>query len=211
MPINLLIVGVVPWRQFVPPAGTPLADPPPPVVSWFIEKIYGRGVAKVFTVMVLWTAFASCFCLVLGYSRIPFAAARDGNFFAVFSRVHPRKEFPHVSLILVGAAAIVCSFLPLMTVIDALLTTRILVQFIGQIGAVWWLRRRQPKAERPFKMWLYPLPALVALVGWLFLFGTTDLTTLLYSLGVLAFGVVVFLGWSRWTRRWPFEAQVLGF
>ncbi len=208
MTMNLLIVGVVPWRQFVPPAGTPLADPPPPVVSWFIEKIYGSGVAKVFTVMVLWTAFASCFCLVLGYSRIPFAAARDGNFFAVFSRVHPRKQFPHVSLILVGAAAIVCSFLPLLTVINALLTTRILVQFVGQIGAVWWLRRRQPEAERPFKMWLYPLPALVALVGWLFLFGTTDLATLLYSLGVLAFGVVVFLGWSRWTRRWPFAGQV---
>ena len=113
-----------------------------------------------------------------------------------------------MSLILVGAAAIVCSFLPLLTVINALLTTRILVQFVGQIGAVWWLRRRQPEAERPFKMWLYPLPALVALVGWLFLFGTTDLATLLYSLGVLAFGVVVFLGWSRWTRRWPFAGQV---
>jgi amino acid transporter len=206
--MNLLIIGVVPWRQFVPPAGTPLADPPPPVVSWFIEKIYGSGVAKVFTVMVLWTAFASCFSLVLGYSRIPFAAARDGNFFAVFSRVHPRKEFPHLSLLLVGVAAIVCSFLPLLTVIDALLTTRILVQFIGQIGAVWWLRRRLPKAERPFKMWLYPLPTFVALAGWLFLFGTTERATLLYSLGVLAFGVVVFLGWSRWTRRWPFAGQV---
>ncbi len=92
--------------------------------------------------------------------------------------------------------------------INALLTTRILVQFIGQIGAVWWLRRRQPEAERPFKMWLYPLPTFVALAGWLFLFGTTDLTTLLYSLGVLAVGVVLFLGWSRWTRRWPFAGQV---
>jgi hypothetical protein len=152
--------------------------------------------------------FASCLSLVLGYSRIPFAAARDGNFFAVFSRAHPRKEFPHVSLLLVGAVAIVCSLLPLLTVINALLTTRILVQFIGQIGAVWWLRRHQPEAERPFKMWLYPLPTFVALTGWLFLFGTTDLTTLLYSLGVLAAGVLVFLGWSRWTRRWPFAGQV---
>ncbi len=157
-----------------------------------------------FTIMVLWTAFASCFSLVLGYSRIPFAAARDGNFFAVFSRVHRRKEFPHVSLLLVGAAAIVCSLLPLLTVINALLTTRILVQFIGQIGAVWWLRGRRPEAERPFRMWLYPLPTFVALAGWLFLLGTTDFATLVYSLCVAAAGVVLFLGWARWNRRWPF-------
>ena len=204
MVMNLCIIGVVPWRDFVPPAGTPLPDPPPPVVSWFIEKIYGTGIAKVFTVMVLWTAFASCFSLVLGYSRIPFAAARDGNFFSVFARVHPRKEFPHISLLLVGVLAIVCSLLPLLTVINALLTTRILVQFIGQIGAVIWLRRQQPDVERPFKMWLYPLPTFVALAGWLFLFGTTDLKTLLYSLAVLAGGIACFLVWSRWTKRWPF-------
>lgn len=207
--MNLFIIGVVPWRSFVPPPGTPLPDPPPPVVSWFIEAIYGRGVAKVFTIMVLWTAFASCFSLVLGYSRIPFAAARDGNFFAVFSRVHPEKQFPHVSLLLVGALAILCSLLPLLTVINALLTTRILVQFIGQIGAVLWLRRHNPDAERPFKMWLFPVPAFIALAGWLFLFGTTDPTTLLYSFGVLAIGVILFLVWSRWHRHWPFDTGPL--
>jgi amino acid transporter len=198
--MNLIIIGVVPWREFVPEAGKALADPPPPVVSWFIERIYGSTIAKVFTVMVLWTAFASCFSLVLGYSRIPFAAARDGNFFSVFARVHPSKEFPHVSLLLVGGLAIVCSMLPLLTVINALLTTRIAVQFIGQIGAVFWLRRQKPGMERPFKMWLYPLPALVALLGWLFLFATTDIRTLAYSLAVVAAGVVLFLGWSRWKR-----------
>lgn len=195
--MNMLVIGVVPWREFVPPAGTSLADPPPPVVSWFIERIYGHGFAKVFTGMVLWTAFASCFSLVLGYSRIPFAAARDGNFFSVFARVHPKKQFPHVSLLLVGSLSIVCSVLPLMTVINALLTTRILVQFVGQIGAVLWLRRARPEADRPFKMWLYPLPALVALVGWLFLFATTELKTLLYSLLALVSGFVMFAVWKR--------------
>lgn len=208
--MNLFIIGVVPWRSFVPAPGTPLPDPPPPIVSWFIEKIYGGSVAKVFTVMVLWTAFASCFSLVLGYSRIPFAAARDGNFFTVFSRLHPRKQFPHVSLVLVAVLAIICSFLPLLTVINALLTTRILVQFVGQVGAVLWLRRNKPEAERPFKMWLYPVPALIALAGWLFLFGTTDPKTLAYSVAVLALGAALFLGWARWTRRWPFApAQTL--
>jgi amino acid transporter len=202
--MNMTIIGVVPWREFVPPPGTPVPDPPPPVVSMFIEKIYGSGPAKVFTVMVLWTAFASCFCLMLGYSRIPYAAARDGNFFRIFARLHPRKNFPHVSVLLIGGLAIVSSLLPLMTVINALLTTRILVQFIGQIGAVLWLRRQSPQMERPFRMWLYPLPALIALVGWIFLFGTADGATLLYSVVVLAAGIGLFLIWSRWTRRWPF-------
>lgn len=199
--MNMAIIGVVPWREFVPPPGTALADPPPPVISMFIEKLYGSNAARIFTVMVLWTAFASCFSLVLGYSRIPYAAARDGNFLSVFASVHPRKGFPHFSLLFVGGLAILCSLLPLMTVINALLTTRILVQFIGQIGAVIWLRRHAPKMDRPFRMWLYPLPALIALVGWLFLFATTEKETIAYSLGALALGVILFLVWSRFRSQ----------
>jgi fructoselysine transporter len=194
----------VPWREFVPAAGQPLPDPPPPVVSWYIQKLYGTGAAKVFTVMVLWTAFASCFSLMLGYSRIPFAAARDGNFFSVFGRIHPRKDFPHISLLFVGGLSVLCSLLPLMTVIDALLTTRILVQFIGQIAAVIWLRRTKPEMERPFRIWLYPVPVFIALVGWVFLLVTTNKTTLAYATATLIAGGVFFLLWSRWTRRWPF-------
>lgn len=157
-----------------------------------MESIYGVAVARIFTLLVLWTAFASCFSLVLGYSRIPYAAARDGNFFRFFARLHPTKDFPHVSLLFVGGLAILCSFLPLMTVIDALLTTRILVQFIGQIGSLLWLRRNAPQLERPFRMWLFPLPALLALLGWIFLFVTTDRRTLLYALSVLAAGLLWF-------------------
>jgi amino acid transporter len=202
--INLAIIGVVPWREFVPAAGQPMPDPPPPVVSWYIQKLYGMGAARIFTVMVLWTAFASCFSLLLGYSRIPFAAARDGNFFSLFGRIHPRKDFPHISLLFVGGLSILCCLLPLMTVIDALLTTRIVVQFMGQIAAVMWLRRKAPEMERPFRIWLYPVPALIALMGWIFLLVTTNQHTLAYAGVTLAAGGVFFLIWSRWTRRWPF-------
>lgn len=203
--INLALIGVVPWREFVPGVGQALPDPPPPVVSWYIQKLYGSGAAKGFTVMVLWTAFASCFSLLLGYSRIPYAAARDGNFFSVFGRIHPRKDFPHVSLLFVGALSIACSLLPLMTVIDALLTTRIVVQFIGQIAAVVWLRRRSPELARPFRIWLYPVPVFIALTGWIFLLITTDKATLAYAALALVAGVIFFLVWSRWTHRWPFD------
>jgi amino acid transporter len=205
--INLALIGVVPWREFVPAPGQPVPDSPPPVVSWYIEKLYGSRAAKVFTLMVLWTAFASCFSLLLGYSRIPYAAARDGNFFSVFGRIHPQKDFPHVSLLFVGVLSIACALLPLMTVIDALLTTRIVVQFIGQIAAVIWLRRRSPQMERPFRIWLYPLPVFVALAGWIFLLITTDKSTLAYATVTLVAGVVFFLVWSRWTHRWPFDQK----
>jgi len=197
--INLSIVGVVPWREFVP-----ASNPPAPVVSLLMEKLYGAKVAGVFTLMVLWTAFGSVFALLLGYSRIPYAAARDGCFFKVFARLHPAKHFPHVSLVVIGLVSIVCSFLPLATVIDALLVTRILVQFIGQIFAVMLLRNRAPEMPRPYRIWLYPLPPLIALAGWLFLFASADLTLKNYGALTLTLGVVFFLAWSRRTRQWPF-------
>lgn len=202
--MNISIIGVVPWREFVTPPGQPEPDPPAPVVSMFIERIYGAGAARIFTTLVLWTAFGSCFALLLGYSRIPYAAARDGNFFSVFGRLHPTKNFPHISLLLIGGLAIAFSFFPLIDVINALLATRILVQFIGQIGAVIWLQRRAPGLKRPFRMWLFPVPALVALLGWAFLFWTTGVVPKLYALGVIFLGVLCFIVWSRWTRRWPF-------
>ena len=168
--INLSIIGVVPWRDFVPAAERPGSDF---VVSVFMERLYGSKVASFFTVMVLWTAFGSVFALLLGYSRIPFAAAQDGHFFPAFARLHPHG-FPHVSLLVIGAVSILFSFFSLGFVIDALIATRILVQFIGQIGAVALLRRTRPDMPRPYRMWLYPLPSLLALVGWMFLFVTSE-------------------------------------
>ncbi len=200
--INFSIIGVVPWREFVP-AG----DPPPPVVSLLMEKVHGSTVAKVFTGLVLWTAFGSIFALMLGYSRIPFAAAQDGCFFRAFGRLHPTKEFPHLSLLLVGGVAIAGSFLPLMTVIDALLVTRILVQFIGQIGAVMLLRRRAPQLERPYRIWLFPVPCFLALAGWLFLFATTSNKLKGYGLLCLVLGAGAFLVWAKANRTWPFKAE----
>jgi amino acid transporter len=199
--INLSIIGVVPWREFVPAAAHPESGF---VVSLMMEKIYGPGVATVFTAMVLWTAFGSVFALLLGYSRIPYAAALDGYFFKAFGRLHPTKRFPYVALIVLGGIAIVCSFFSLDAVIDALISTRILVQFIGQILALILLRTRAPQMPRPYRMWLYPLPSLVALIGWIFIFATTDWPVILLGLGSLALGAIFFFVWSWYTDRWPF-------
>ena len=199
--INLSIVGVVRWRDFVPAATSPNAQF---VVSVFMERIYGPTIASVFTLMILWTAFGSVFALLLGYSRIPYAAARDGYFLAPFGRLHPTGGFPHVSLLVLGALSIVSSFFALDVVIDALVATRIVVQFLGQIGGVVLLRRRAPDLVRPFRIWFYPVPVVVATIGWLFIFSTTGARVMAFGLGVLALGVLCFLAWSLQLRQWPF-------
>ena len=112
-----------------------------------------------------------------------------------------------MSLLVLGALAIVCSALSLGAVIDALLVTRIVVQFVGQVGAVSLLRRRRPDLPRPYRMWLYPVPLGVALVGWLFVFATTEPPVLVFGLGVLAAGVAAFALWSWRARAWPFAAR----
>jgi amino acid transporter len=199
--INLSLIGVVPWREFVPADAHPESNF---IVSIFMQKIYGTGVATIFTLLVLWTAFGSVFALLLGYSRIPFAAAESGYFFRVFGRLHPTKDFPYVSLLVLGAISIVAGFFSLGTVIDALIVTRILVQFMGQAFGLILLRRRAPDMPRPYRMWLYPLPALVALLGWIFVFATTQVFVILFGVGVLALGCLAFLLWSWKMNRWPF-------
>jgi amino acid transporter len=201
--INLSIIGIVPWRELVPADAHPASDF---VVSALMERIYGSRIASAFTLLVLWTAFGSVFALLLGYSRVPYAAAREGYFFSVFGRLHPTKGFPHVSLLVLGLLSIVCSFFSLGMVIDALIATRILVQFVGQIAAVILLRRQRPAMTRPYRIWLYPATTIVALAGWLFIFATTGVAVMLFGLGVLACGSAAFLVWSYRLRQWPFGA-----
>jgi basic amino acid/polyamine antiporter, APA family len=184
--INLAITGVVSWREFVPASEHPQSDF---IVSIFMERLYGPAVAWPFTALVLWTAFGSVFALLLGYSRIPYAAATDGTFFRVFARVHKTRNFPHVSLLFIGGMSMLCTLVSLGTLIDALLTTRILVQFIGQIIALTLLRRTAPDMPRPFKMWLYPLPSVVAFFGWVFLFATSGWPIIIFGLVTLAIGI----------------------
>jgi len=205
--INLSIIGVVPWRSFVPAADHAESNF---IVSVLMERVYGSRVATIFTLLVLWTALGSCFALLLGYSRIPYAAARSGYFFKAFGRLHPTKGFPHLSLLVIGVLAIVSGYVSLGTVIDALIVTRIIVQFMGQIVGLMLLRKNAPEMPRPYRMWLYPVPALIALAGWIFLFATTDLRVIGFGVGALLAGCVAFLIWSKRSERWPFGIAVPG-
>jgi amino acid transporter len=186
--MNLSIIGVIPWREAVQSKF---------IAAQFIEKLYGARAASAVTVLVLWTAFASVFALLLGYSRIPYAAAVNGHFFPAFGRLHSTGKFPHVSLLVIGALSIGASFWNLDTVISALLTLRILIQFIGQIFALHHLRKHRPDIVRPFRMWLYPLPAIIALIGWVYIFVTSGWAFVGFGLLTLVMGVAAYFIWKR--------------
>src|SRR5256886_8092659 len=152
------LLGVVPWRE---------AQHSPFIVSMFVEKLYGPGSARFVPWMVFWIAMASVFSLLLGYSRVPYSAALDGNFFPVVARLHPRKHFPHAPLLVLGGLAFLFSVsLKLETAIAGILSLRLLVQFIGQAVGVMLLRRGWGTGGMAFKMGVVPLPTGVALDWW---------------------------------------------
>jgi len=185
--MNLSVMAVVPWREAMQSRF---------IISQFIEKLYGTRAASLVTVMILWTAMASIFALLLGYSRVVYAAALHGHFFPIFARLHPRGQFPHVSLLVIGALSIVASMWNLDVVISALLTSRILIQFIGQIFALARLHRRTDIAL-PFRMWLYPLPSAIAFLGWMYIFLTSGWVYIGFGLLTLAAGIVAYGVWRK--------------
>ena len=181
--MNISIAGVIPWQE---------AQKHDFIVSIFIEKIYGVTAAKIATALVLWVAFASLFAVLLGYSRVPYAAALDGNFFKPFAKLHPTKNFPYISLLFIAGLGIIFSFsFSLKGVISAILAMRILIQFIAQSVGVVLLRKRREGNSLPFKMWFYPLPIIVSILIWLFVFISTGWFALWGSVMALT-GIAVY-------------------
>ncbi len=207
--MTLGVIGVIPWRELLVTAHSHARDF---VISAFMNRIYGHGAAVVVTLLILWTAFASIFSLILGYSRVPYAAALDGNYFRVFGRLHPKHRFPHVSVLTMGLVALAFCSLTLMDVIAALVVIRLLLQFLVQAIGLIVLRVRRPDLERPFRMWLYPLPALLAIAGFLYmLISRPDFAKeLRYGFAILVAGLVIYAirAWRR--AEWPFAARAAG-
>jgi amino acid transporter len=163
------------------------------VVSLFVQNLAGATFATIATVLILWVAFASVFSATLGYSRIPFAAAQDGAFFKIFAKLHPTKHFPYVSLLFLGGVAFVFSLLfRLKEVIDAILAMRILIQFIAQAIGLLLLVKQKGKAHFAWRMPLYPLPAILAIAAWAFIFYSTGTKMMLGGLSVIVLGLVAY-------------------
>lgn len=198
--MNIGVLGAMPWQDIAASKS---------VGSAVLERTWGKTSAQVFTALIIVTAFGSVFAGLLGGSRVPYNAARDRVFLPVFGRLHPRWRFPHVSLLVMGAITAIGSMFTLDDVINMLVAVMVLLQSVAQIAALTILRRRQPALRRPYRMVLYPLPSLVALVGWIYVYWASGATPMLLSLAWIAAGTVAFVIWARIERTWPFGPRVI--
>jgi basic amino acid/polyamine antiporter, APA family len=201
--MNISVLGIIPWQELMM---TAKSDTRFYVMSVLMQRVYGHWAGYAITALIVWTAFASVFSLLLGYSRVPYAAAQDGNYFRAFGKLHEKQHFPYVSLIVLGAVAIAFCFLSLADVIAALVVIRILLQFLLQAIGVIILRKRRPDLPRPFRMYLYPIPALIAAGGFVYiLFSRPNfLKEIRYAVVLLVVGSIIYFIRAAARREWPF-------
>lgn len=199
--MNTSVLGLIPWSEFAVASNARYS-----VASVVVGRTFGPVAAKVVTVLILWTAFASVYALLLSYSRVPYAAALDGNYFRIFSRFDSRHGLPAVSLLALAAVAMLFCTLQLADLVAALVVIRILLQFVLQHIGVMVLRHTHPEMERPFRIWLYPLPPLLAIAGFLYvLFARPGFAREIYFAAILVVtGSILYLVRSGRRREWPF-------
>lgn len=193
--LNISVLGVAPWEVIAKSKS---------VASLVVEHSWGHAAASVVTLLIIVTAFASVFAGLLGGSRVPYYAAQDKVFPAMFGRLHAKHGFPHVALLAMGVVTAAGTFFDLSEVINMLVTAIVIVQSAAQIVALVVLRKRQPDLSRPYKQWLYPLPCVVAMLGWVYVYVSASTLSLILSGAWIVAGLVVFIIWARVNQSWPF-------
>jgi amino acid transporter len=196
--MNLAIIGVVPWREAMQSKA---------IVADFMHAIYGGWAGNLVAVLILVASFGSVFAVLLGYSRIPYTAARDGRFFSVFAHLHPRGGFPHISVLTLGFCSALACFVSLSGLISVLIVTQTLLQFMGQCVAVILLRRQKSAAGECYRMPLFPIPALLALCGWSYIVLTSGARYILMALGLMLAGILAYLLRAHARTEWPFGGE----
>jgi amino acid transporter len=198
--MNACLVSVLPMQQAMTSKS---------IVGDYLAILLGNKVAKAVTIMILWTAFASIFSVMLGYSRILYAAARDGNFFSIFAKLHPTGAYPIYAVIALGAIATCFCFLDLRWVLGSILAIRAMIPFMAQIIGALILRKREG-SDVPFRMWLYPLPAVIALSLWFYILASPEkgLVSAEHKFRwqgfvVIGAGILVFLARKYFISRFP--------
>lgn len=182
--MQISVLGVIPWQK---------AKDSEFIVSTFFEHIYGSTTAQLATALILFIAISSLFAVMLGYSRVPYAAAVDGNYFQFFAKLHPTKNFPHLSLLTLGGVAFCFSLLfKMKEIISAIIIMRILIQFVSQSAGILLLHRRGNRADFPWRMPLYPLPAIVGIIVWLFIFYTAEFQYKLLAFSIILSGLLLY-------------------
>jgi amino acid transporter len=174
------------------------------VASSVLEQAWGSGIAKAITILIVVAAIGSVFAGLLGGSRVPFEAARDKVFLPVFGRLHPRLNLPTAGVLTMGVITMIGSLFTLTTMINAAVATLVIIQSLAQVAAIVVLRRRQPNLARPYRQWLYPVPTIIALVGWVYIYVSATWLSIGLSLGWIVIGCIAFLIYARAEHTWPF-------
>jgi amino acid transporter len=182
------VLGAVPWRELVDAKF---------VASTIAERAWGTTAAGVVTILVLLTAFASTFALLLAASRVPFAAARDALFLSAFARLHPRNAYPTVALVTIGGLALPACFLPLDQIIAVIGVGIVVFAGVGAFASI--VRLRRTAIAMPYRMPLFPLPPVLALLAWIYVLASAGA----FAVGFTALSIVagcalyLFAGYSR--------------
>jgi amino acid transporter len=176
------------------------------LVASIARSAFGQWAGYTMAALVVWTAFSSVFSLLLGYSRVPYAAAQSGNYFRFLAAVHPRHGIPHRSLVALGLVASCFCFFTLDQVITMLVVTRILLQFFLQHVGVMLLRVQRPDLKRPFRIPLYPLPPVAAMAGVIFILVNRShaMGGLAVAAGIALSGTLIYMIRARRLQQWPF-------
>jgi len=211
--VYVAVLGVLDWRVFQETYTDDFDGIQVGIMSLFFEEVIGKGFAQFFTVVVVITIFGSVYSMMAGFQHLLYAGAKDGFFFDVFAKRHPTKDIPHVALITLAVLSGAWCFFSLDTVIDAMTTLLVFLQFIGQAIGLLYYRYVTPKEEQPdgWRMPLYPLPVIIQIVLFFFIFITSP-SWLLYggdpildfSVIFMALGVVLFLFRAKSKKQWPF-------
>src|SRR4051794_27238103 len=194
--LNLSILGTLPWRT---------AEHSSAVVADFMAIIHGSWGGTLVTLLILIASWGSVLAMLLGYSRVPYAAAADGRFFAVFAKLHPRGRFPTLGLLYMGALSAAACLFSLADLIAVLIVVQTMFQFAAQCIATMLLRRSAVAADERFRMPLFPLPALIALAGWIYITVTSKPAHIAIGAVMFAAGTAVYLMQARRRSQWPFD------
>jgi amino acid transporter len=192
--MNFSIISVLPWREAMQSHF---------VVSDFIARLHGDWAAKLMTLLILIIILAGLFAGLLGVSRVPYAAAARGLFLKIFARLHPTGHFPSFSVLFIGVGSAFCCVFKLDQLIQAMLVISILGTSMPILGAFLMLRYYRRDLERPFRMWFFPAPLLVALAGWIYILSAIDFLYIAIGATLLAAGVAAYLVTARFNSEWP--------
>lgn len=202
--LNISVLQVIPVHEFMKPGAIATRSS---VIAVVMQRLYGAWAGKAMAVLIVWTAFASVFAVLLGYSRVPYAAAVDKNYFASFATLHKTKHFPTVSLLVLGAVSVFFCLFRLPDLIAALIITRIVFQFLLQAVGLVAFRSRLGGQPSPFKMPWYPIPALLAIAGFLFVLihGKKLSKEIEFATGLLLTGLMIYAVRAFIEKEWPFK------